>query len=192
MLTSKSTLARKPITPTITIEYVEYLNQMDINDLCDATEAAINDGAGFGWAKVPPRHVMERYWQGVLVVPERTLIAVRLDGAICGALQFVEPRRHNEVQSFAANLATVFIAPFARGFGGAQALLEQTEKLATEKGYALINVDVSETQEAAIALYKKQGYSAWGYNPSYARINGRIVGGFYYSKKLPAAPDSLK
>ena len=176
--------APRPKPAAISVDYIEYLNQKDINDLCDATDSVLESGAGFGWAKLPSRQVMERYWQGVLVVPERTLIAVRVDGGIAGALQFIEPPRHNEVQSFAATLATVFVAPFARGMGCGSALLEQAEKLANAKNYSVINVDVSETQTAAIALYQKRGFLCWGRNPSYARINGVLVGGFYYSKKL--------
>ncbi|HEY0522522.1 MAG TPA: hypothetical protein VGD08_03970, partial [Stellaceae bacterium] len=44
---------------------VEALNAFggtDLADLCDATEAAILDGGGFGWLKPPPRPLLEAYW----------------------------------------------------------------------------------------------------------------------------------
>ncbi len=41
---------------------IEDLSDLDLADLCDATEAAIIDGGGFGWLTPPSRHVLERYW----------------------------------------------------------------------------------------------------------------------------------
>src|SRR6185503_4748788 len=63
----------------------------DLEDLCEATVAAIEDGGGFGWVKAPARGVLEAYWKGVLLVPERALFVARLNGTICGAVQLVSP-----------------------------------------------------------------------------------------------------
>jgi hypothetical protein len=93
----------------------------DLEDLCDATEAAIGDGGGFGWVEAPPRHVLEAYWRGVLLVPERSLFVARLDGTICGSAQLARPPRNNEAQAFAAQMMSNFIAPWARGHGLARA-----------------------------------------------------------------------
>ena len=69
----------------VTVDRVETLESADLADLCDATETAILDGGGFGWLAPPPREVLERYWQGVLLVPERELFVGRLDGTGAGA-----------------------------------------------------------------------------------------------------------
>ncbi len=45
------------------------------------------------------RDVMETYWRGVLLVPERTLFVGRLDGVIAGSAQLVRPPRNNEAQA---------------------------------------------------------------------------------------------
>ncbi|MEQ9326210.1 MAG: GNAT family N-acetyltransferase, partial [Rhodospirillales bacterium] len=55
------------------VELVAEISNPDLHDLCDATDSAILDGGGFGWLRPPPRQTLERYWRGVLVVPDRTL-----------------------------------------------------------------------------------------------------------------------
>ena len=68
------------------VELIHNLNSADLNDLCDAAEAAIIDGGGFGWLAPPPRDVLESYWSGVLLIPERDLLVGRLDGVIALSL----------------------------------------------------------------------------------------------------------
>jgi len=55
-------------------------------------------------------------------------------------------------------------------------------------GYQVLNLDVRETQEAAIRLYESLGYHRWGEHPSYARVGGRTVRGIYYTKLLQREP----
>jgi ribosomal protein S18 acetylase RimI-like enzyme len=174
---------RQPKTdPLITVDIVDRLTPADLHDLCDATDAAIEGGGGFGWVTLPAREVLERYWKGVLVVPERHLLLARLDGVVCGAAQLVEPSRHNEAQSFSAQLLASFIAPWARQHGAGRKLVETVEKLALEMGYKVLHLDVRETQEAAIRLYESLGYRRWGVNPAYAMVQGRMIAGHYYTK----------
>lgn len=170
--------------PSISIEIVDELTPADLDDLCDATDGAIESGGGFGWIEPPSRNVMERYWKGVLVVPERHLLLSRSDGIVCGAAQIVEPSRHNEAQSFSVSLFSAFIAPWARGCGAGRKLTETAEKLAIEMGYKVMQLDVRETQIAAIRLYESLGYKRWGINPTYALVDGQIIGGYYYSKNI--------
>jgi ribosomal protein S18 acetylase RimI-like enzyme len=170
--------------PGISIEIVDTLTPADLDDLCDATDGAIEAGGGFGWIQPPSRNVMERYWKGVLVVPERHLLIARSDSIVCGAAQLVEPSRHNEAQSFSASLFSAFIAPWARGCGAGRKLTETAEKLAIEMGYKVMQLDVRETQMAAIGLYESLGYKRWGINPTYALVDGKIIGGYYYSKNI--------
>ena len=106
-----------PPPPKIAVERLSSFDGSDINDICDAAEAAIVEGGGFGWLTAPPRHVFETYWRGVLLVPERQLLVGRLDGVIAGAAQLVRPPRYNEAQAHAATLTGHFVAPWARGHG---------------------------------------------------------------------------
>lgn len=170
--------------PLVTIEIMDRLPPADLNDLCDATDAAIEGGGGFGWVSLPAREVLERYWKGVLVVPERHLLLARMDGVVCGAAQLVEPSRHNEAQSFSAQVLASFVAPWARNRGAGRKLIETAEKLALEMGYKVLQLDVRETQDAAIRLYESMGYRRWGVNPAYAFVSGRVIAGYYYTKVI--------
>jgi ribosomal protein S18 acetylase RimI-like enzyme len=178
----------------VTIDIADLLSPADLNDLCDAADAAIEGGGGFGWITPPAREVMERYWRGVLVVPERHLLIARMDGIVCGAAQFVEPSRHNEAQAFSAAIVGTFIAPWARGHGAGRKLMETAEKLAQDMGYKVLQLDVRDTQHAAIHLYEEMGYKKWGTNPDYALVGGEIISGVFYAKKIgdiiPAQKDA--
>jgi ribosomal protein S18 acetylase RimI-like enzyme len=170
--------------PRIAIEEVDTLDGNDLADLCDAAEIAILDGGGFGWLSPPPRDVMERYWKGVLLVPERRLFVGRLDGRIGGSAQLVLPPRNNEAQARIATITTNFVATWARGHGMARSLTLACEKAARRHKIRFINLDVRETQNAAIQLYESLGYERWGTNPNYAVVNGRSITGYYYTKRI--------
>jgi len=176
------------LKPRIAVEQLDRFRPADLEDLCDATDAAIRDGGGFGWVDPPDRAGMERYWNGVLAVPERTLFVGRLDGVICGSVQLVRPTRNNEAQRFACNLTTSFVAPWARGHGLARQLTLAVEGMARKEGYKVLNLDVRDSQRAAIALYETLGYRLWGTHPFYAEAHGRLYGGLFYYKDLTAAP----
>jgi ribosomal protein S18 acetylase RimI-like enzyme len=176
--------------PKVTVEQAQTLNGNDLADLCDAAETAILDGGGFGWLSPPPRDGMERYWMGVVLVPERLLFVGRLDGRIGGSAQLILSPRNNEAQSKIATITTNFVAPWARGHGMARALTLACERAARKNKIRFINLDVRETQEAAIQLYESLGYERWGTNPNYAVVNGRSVTGCYYTKRLGRAADS--
>lgn len=170
--------------PKITIEPVDTLDDPDLADLCDAAEIAILGGGGFGWLSPPPREVMERFWRGVLLVPERSLFVGRLDGRIGGSAQLVCAPRNNEAQKEIATITTNFVATWARGHGMARELTLACEGTALKQGVRFINLDVRETQDAAIQLYESLGYERWGTNPNYATVEGGSVTGYYYTKQL--------
>lgn len=167
-----------------TIERLRAFEGTDLEDLCEATVAAIEDGGGFGWIKAPARQVLENYWSGVLLVPERSVFAARLNGTICGSVQLVAPPRNNEAQSFAAQLTSNFLAPWSRGHGLARRMVETIEDAARAAGFAILNLDVRATQEAAIGLYELMGFQRWGTHPAYARVDGKVIPGHYYMKRL--------
>lgn len=162
----------------------------DLFDLCDATEGAIRDGGGFGWVRPPAREVMERYWEGALLMPRRDLLVGRLDGVIAGSLQLVRPPENNEAQRFTAQITTSFVAPWARGYGLAASIMLAAEKHARDIGVEVINLDVRETQLAAIRLYEALGYRKWGSNPFYARVDDAMIAGVYFTKAL-TLPEEL-
>ena len=124
----------------IMVELIHNLNSADLNDLCDAAEAAIIDGGGFGWLAPPTRDVLESYWNGVLLIPERDLLVGRLDGVIAGSCQVLRPARNNEAQSFSCNLTTNFVAPWARGHGLSAKLIKAAEVQVKESGFDLLNL----------------------------------------------------
>jgi ribosomal protein S18 acetylase RimI-like enzyme len=170
--------------PRLSVEMAERLKSADLNDLSEAAELAIRAEGGFGWLTPPPREVMERYWRGVLTVPERTLFLARIDGVVAGSCQLVRPPRNNEAQAMTVQITTTFLAPWARGHKLARMLLEAAEVRALQDGFAVINIDVRETQTVAIALCETLGYTLWGTHPCYARVDGQFVPGRYYFKDL--------
>ena len=170
--------------PRIDFERLTHYAGTDLDDLCEATESAILEGGGFGWLKPPPRQVLENYWKGVLLVPERHLVVGRLDGVIAGSAQLSRAPRNNEAQAFAGTLTSAFVAPWARGRGIGSGIIVELERMAREQGVVVLNLDLRDTQRAAIRLYERLGYRRWGTHPVYARVEGRIVPGHYYYKRL--------
>lgn len=171
-------------THDMAVEVASALTPHDLADLCEATNAAIIEGGGFGWVSSQDRAALARHFRGVLLVPDRTLFIARLDGTVVGSAQLVRPPRNNEAQAFAAQLTHAYIAPYARGFGLARMLLDRVEEQAAATGLRVLNLDVRETQESAIALFESLGYTRWGTHPAYARVEGRTVAGHFYHKLL--------
>ncbi len=173
-----------PAAVTTAVERLRAFDGDDLEDLCEATVAAIEDGGGFGWVKAPARRVLESYWNGVVLVPERALFVARLNGTICGAVQLVAPPKNNEAQAFAVQLTGNFLTPWSRGHGLARRMVEAVEDAARVGGYAILNLDVRATQEAAIGLYETMGFQRWGEHPAYARVDGKVITGYFYFKRL--------
>jgi len=172
--------------PKIDVEKIREITGSDLHNLCEAAESAIEEGGGFGWLKVPPRHVLEAFWRGALLVPERTVLIGRLDGVVVGSAQVVRPSKNNEAQAATATLTTNFVAPWARGHGLARLLTRTAEEEARRDGFLVLNLDVRATQAAAIVLYEHAGYVRFGTHPRYAYVNGEWVEGYYYYKDLQA------
>jgi len=173
--------------PQLFVERLEEFTDADLHALCEATDAAIIDGGGFGWLNPPGRRALETYFRGVLLVPERELLVARLNGDIVGSAILARPPRNNEAQAFAATLMHSYIAPYARGHGLARMLTIAVEDRARELGYHVLNLDVRETQGAAINMYEGLGYTRWGEHPEYALVRGRSIRGYFYYKRLRPA-----
>ena len=168
----------------LSVELVAELSDHEMAELCEATDAAIIEGGGFGWLEPQGRSALERHFRGVLLVPERELFIARLDGVVVGSCQLVRPPRNNEAQAFGATLTHAYIAPYARGHGLARLMIQRVEERAAALGHRVLNLDVRETQQTAILLFEAMGYVRWGTHPAYARVNGQTVAGHYYCKLL--------
>ena len=168
----------------IKVELLRAISSLDLADLCNITEQAINAGGGFGWLTVPPRDILKKYWQGVVIVKNRKLIVGRLNKAIAGTLQIIFHPSNNEAQQNIFNITSHFVAPWARGYGLAKAMIDKAEIVGLANGSSFVQLDVRETQEAAIQLFKSKGYKHWGINPNYAQVEGKNIKGYYFSKKL--------
>lgn len=172
----------------IVIEKLDKLQGVDLQELCDATEATMNDtfgfSIGFNSAEPPVRERLENYFKGVLLVPERQLIVGRYDGAICGSIQLVKPAASNQTSAFAASVDNHFVAPWARGHGIARKLLEAAEDEARHCKFSLLKLSVRATREAAIRLYQVCGYTQWGILDKYELMAGQMVAGHFYYKDL--------
>lgn len=156
----------------------------DLSDLCDATEAAIKDGGGFGWVDPPVREKLEAYWKGVILIPDKYVFVGRLDGVIAASAQLHFHPANNEAQSFAGVIAGTFVAPWARGYGLGTGLIQKIEKLALEKRLKLLRLDLRETQINAIHLFERLEYKKWAENDFYACVEDKFVKGFYYQKLI--------
>jgi ribosomal protein S18 acetylase RimI-like enzyme len=176
--------------PTPSVERLTAFRNNDLQELCEAAEEGIKAGGGFGWLKPPHRPIMESYWRGILLIPDRQLFAGRLDGTIAGTAQLVRPARNNEAQAYSAQITTHFVAPWARGHGLARAIVLAAEAAAAAAGIQVVNLDVRETQDAAIQLYQSLGYRHWGTHPRYARVDDVWVSGQFFWKELDAVSSS--
>ena len=168
----------------LSVERIEVFTDEDLHALCEATHAAIIEGGGFGWVRPPERRSLETYFRGLLLVPERQVFVARLNATIVGSAQLVRPPRNNEAQAFGAQLMHSFIAPYARGHGLARLLTLKVEEAARAMKFQVLNLDVRETQQAAIRLYETLGYQRWGEHPLYARVRGKNVRGLFFYKLL--------
>ena len=168
----------------IQVELLSSINNLDLADLCNITEQAIKAGGGFGWLKVPPRDILNKYWKGVMLIKNRKLIVGRLNKFIAGTLQLIFQPSNNEAQQNIFNIVSHFVAPWARGYGLAKAMIDKAEIVGIENGANCVQLDVRETQEAAIQLFISKGYTQWGINPNYAKVEGKNIKGLYYFKKL--------
>ena len=168
----------------IDVELLSKISKVDLADLCNITEEAIKAGGGFGWLKTPPRDILQKYWKGIVLIQNKKLIVGRLDGVIAGTLQITFQPPNNESQRNIINITSHFVAPWARGYGLAKAMIDKAEMVGVENGAEYFQLDVRETQDQAIQLYKSKGYKHWGTNPSYAQVGEKTIKGLYFSKKI--------
>jgi ribosomal protein S18 acetylase RimI-like enzyme len=166
------------------VERITEFRHADLTEMVQATEDAVREGIGFNWVLPPGKDILETYWKGVLVVPERVLFAGRLDGTLAASVQLVKPGPSKETSAFCAFIEGHFVAPWARGHGLAKMLLEAAEREARAQGFSVLRLSVRSTQEAAIKLYEESGYICWGTLPYYEFVNAEMIAGRFYYKNM--------
>ena len=168
----------------ISVDELQTISNTDLADLCYIAEQAIKAGGGFGWITVPPREVLKKYWNGMLLMNTNKLIVGRLNNDIAGSMQLSFYPSNNEAQKTIARIQSHFVAPWARGYGLAKAMIDYAVTKSKENSKNSIQLDIRETQTAAIQLFESKGFVKWGENPQYAYINGNPIKGYYYYKKI--------
>ncbi len=168
----------------ISVETLITLNDVDMADLCNITEQAINAGGGFGWLRVPTREILNHYWNKITQNKLSNLVVGRLNGVIAGTLQLSYEAPNIESRKNIAQIKRHFVAPWARGYGLAKSMIDFSEQKAKEDNIKSIQLAVRETQDAAVQLFSNKDYKVWGENPYYAFINGSFVKGIYFYKNL--------
>lgn len=186
MTTEKSAVE---LAPKVKVENISELKNSDLSDISDATERTVkNDADGFSIglkrSESFDRTGLEKYWKGVLMVPERHLFVGRLDGVITSSVQLVEPARNDKASSFACSIAQHFVVPWARGHGLAKMLLKEAETEAKKRDFEVIRLSVRENQHSAISLYESMGYKRWGTLDKYEKIDNKIFAGYFYYKDI--------
>ena len=168
----------------INIETLKKISNLDLADLCSITEQAINAGGGFGWLSVPHSDILKKYWNGLVLINNKKLIVGRLNDAIAGTLQLTFQPTNNEAQKNIVHISSHFVAPWARGYGLAKSMVDFAEKVSKENDAKCLQIDIRETQKAAIYLFQSKGFVKWGENPYYSFINDKFVRGLYYYKNI--------
>ncbi|MFC0500875.1 1-(5-phosphoribosyl)-5-[(5-phosphoribosylamino)methylideneamino]imidazole-4-carboxamide isomerase [Asaia krungthepensis] len=157
--------------------------------LCEITTAAIIDGGGLGWLTPPGRAVLERHFNGLLLVPETRFFVVRDEtGLIQGCAQLVRPSRNNEAQAQTAQIRGYFVAPYMRGRGLGFVLADAVIAAARALGCRVLNCEVPETQSSALSMFRSLGFETWGTHPYYARNYEGLVRGIFMTRQLDREP----
>tara|TARA_B100000575_G_scaffold291825_1_gene298654 strand:+ start:864 stop:1400 length:537 start_codon:yes stop_codon:yes gene_type:complete len=177
-----STLPKEKIN--ISVDTLSKLVEVDMADLCNITEQAINAGGGFGWLRVPTREILNQYWNNITEDKLTNLVVGRLNGVIAGTLQLSYEAPNIESRKNIAQIKRHFVAPWARGYGLAKSMIDFSEQKAKEDNIKSIQLAVRQTQEAAVQLFSGKDYKVWGENPYYAFVNGSFIKGIYYYKNL--------
>ena len=120
----------------------------------------------------------------MLLVNTNTLIVGRLNGDIAGSLQLYFYPPNNEAQKTIAKIQSHFVVPWARGYGLAKTMIDYAIVKSKENNKQSIQLDIRETQTAAIKLFESKGFIKWGENPAYAFVNGNPIKGYYYYKNI--------
>lgn len=170
--------------PGTGVALADRLTERELDELCEATVQAVADGEDIAWIDPPKPSLLGAFWKGIMLAPHRRLLVVRHEGRICGAAQLVLPAAINEAGAHAGEIATFFVAPWARGHGHAKALFELAEVQARKAGLKVLDFSIRADRAAGIALVESLGYRRWAEKPHYAFIRGAFHPGYFYTRML--------
>ena len=91
------------------------------------------------------------------------------------------------IGSASAELRRMYVDVRYRGSGLAQTMLTEAEKICREAGTAAMTLSTSELQQAALAFYRKSGYSLMREETGAAQSNKTVGGGirrYHFEKRL--------
>ena len=88
----------------IKVERREKFLKGELDELTSATMNAIEEGIGFGWIEPPPKNKVKAYWQGVLLVPNRSLFLGKYKEIVSGSIQVVTFSSTNEAAIFRVSI----------------------------------------------------------------------------------------
>ena len=173
---------------SIKIEQLKDFKGSDFHDICDATLRTVSDGlgftVGFNYSQTPNLETIEKYWRGVMLVPERLIFVGRIDGVIASSVQLIKPAPSKQNESFYAKAAYHFVAPWARGHGLAQMMVLVMEQDAKKLGISQIRLKIRSTKHQAIKLYETCDYKKYGELERYQMQGDSFVSGYFYYKDI--------
>ena len=105
-------------------------------------------------------------------------------GCVASGLGARKLSRLKTAQKRISSIKSHFVAPWARGYGLAKAMIDYAIVKSKENNKINIQLDIRETQIAAIKLFENKGFVRWGENPTYAFVNGNPIKGYYYYKNI--------
>ncbi len=161
------------------------ISEDDLESLIESTTAAILSEGVFDWHTPPESGVLRRFFEGLLLVPDRDVFIARSpDGSICGAAILAHAAHGSEIYGTSASITAFFIVPYEQGKGVGNLLLSALIERAQARGAKALDCRVRETLHDAIALLHNFGFTHWGTHPYFARIGDRTVRGLFFSKLL--------
>ncbi|CAK7193360.1 hypothetical protein COMNV_01575 [Commensalibacter sp. Nvir] len=177
------------ILPKIQIEHIaSFDNEDDLHSICEALEASILAGYHCKWSKAPPRHLIESYFTGLLLIPEKRLFIGRMDGTIVGLCEVTLPPKQDDSPCISVEINCFATAPYATGLGIGRKMLTKMEQTVTQLGFPIINASINETQTKLLQFYIKNDYQHWATHPYYQKINGQILKGYMLYKSFLTPP----
>jgi ribosomal protein S18 acetylase RimI-like enzyme len=122
--------------PEVRALFADYVSEIDEVLAAEEVEASILAG--------PPAD---------LVPPDGAMLLIRSDGQPVG----IGGIRHLNTDT--PEVKSMYLSPAARGTGLGPRLLAALEGIATERGCPAVRLDTSDHLTAAIALYRRAGYT---------------------------------
>lgn len=120
-----------------------------------------------------------------LGLPGEKVWGAFVNGALAGMIGLNhETRLHNRHK---ATLVGMYVAQEFSGHGLGQALMQAVLQEARDCLVELIVLTVTEGNQAALALYRRAGFAAFGLEPDAVRVRGASLGKIHMALQLPCA-----